>query len=122
MGTAKGALACANCLAWLLATCPDAAIRDGKRALSIAKQVVEQDPSSGNLDTLAAAYSETESFNDAVRVQQQAVRNSQLKDRKAKTNSARRKRNSANISKPTKRTDRGANLNEPGRARGATPW
>jgi TPR repeat protein len=72
-GTAQGAPACANCLAWLLATCPDASIRDGQRALSIATRVFQQSPSAANLDTLAAAYAETGDFSNAVRAQEQAI-------------------------------------------------
>jgi TPR repeat protein len=72
-GTAQGTPACANCLAWLLATCPDATIRDGRQALSIATRVVQQNPSAANLDTLGAAYAETGLFSDAVRAQEQAI-------------------------------------------------
>jgi len=65
--------ACENCLAWLLATCPDANLRDGQQALSIATRVVQQNRSAANLDTLAAAYAETGRFSDAVHVQEQAI-------------------------------------------------
>jgi tetratricopeptide (TPR) repeat protein len=53
--------------AWVLATAPDAAIRDGGEALAFAVRAVEL--SGGNdartLDTLAAAYAEKEQFAEA---------------------------------------------------------
>jgi protein O-mannosyl-transferase len=53
-----------NNLAWLLATTPDAALRDGSKAVALAAQANQ---SSGNrnptiLHTLAAAYAETRSY------------------------------------------------------------
>ncbi len=46
-------------LAWLLATCPDARIRNGPRAASLARHVLELDPHHPYLpETLAAAYAE----------------------------------------------------------------
>ncbi len=62
-------------LAWLLATCDDAAIRDGPGAVSLAEKAVAasngQDPS--YLDTLAAAYAEAGQFTKAVTVQKEAM-------------------------------------------------
>lgn len=61
--------------AWLLATCPDADIRNGKRALQSALEaqnvgVADKD----RLDeTLAAAYAEMGNFESAVKRQQQAI-------------------------------------------------
>ena len=53
-----------NNLAWLLATCPDAALRDGRRAAALAAEAdrlaTVADPNS--LDTLAAAYAEAGDF------------------------------------------------------------
>lgn len=73
-GTSQGAVACENCLAWLLATCPNDKIRDGKRAVDIAEQVVARSPSAANVDTLAAAYAEVGRFDRAIATQQEALR------------------------------------------------
>lgn len=52
-------------LAWLLATCPDASVRDGARALGLAQRAVmlHEDPHS--LDCLAAAHAECGDFPEA---------------------------------------------------------
>lgn len=66
----------ANNLAWCLATCPDAAIRDGDEAVRIAERVC-QDIGTKNpavMDTLAAAYAEAGRMEDAVRTARSAVR------------------------------------------------
>jgi uncharacterized protein YceK len=63
----------ANNLAWLLATCPDPAWRDGERALTLAKELVERDRTGPYLDTLAAAYAELGRFGKAVKAQEQAI-------------------------------------------------
>jgi cytochrome c-type biogenesis protein CcmH/NrfG len=54
-------------LAWLLATCPDAYIRDGRRAVSLARHALELAHDHPNLpETLAAAYAEAGNFELAV--------------------------------------------------------
>ena len=62
-------------LAWLLATCPEAAYRDGGKALTAAKRGCEllgwNDFRA--LDRLAAAYGELAKFDDAVHWQTQAI-------------------------------------------------
>jgi len=64
-----------NNLAWLLATCPENSLRDGKKAVELAQQAVQL--SGGNspeiLDTLAAAYAEAGSFPEAVETAQRAL-------------------------------------------------
>jgi tetratricopeptide (TPR) repeat protein len=63
-----------NNLAWLLATAPDSAVRNGPRALVLAEQLVawkRDDPA--YLDTFAAAYAEVGRFDDAVKTQRQAL-------------------------------------------------
>jgi protein O-mannosyl-transferase len=56
-----------NALAWLLATCPEAQLRDGKKAVQIGERVAELTnrklPQA--LDTLAAAFAEAGRFEDA---------------------------------------------------------
>ena len=64
-----------NNLAWLLATCPDNSVRNGQKAVALARQAVQL--SGGNipeiLDTLAAAYAEAGSFSEAVATAQLAL-------------------------------------------------
>jgi tetratricopeptide (TPR) repeat protein len=62
-------------LAWMLATWPDASIRDGKKAVALAGQANQM--TSGRdaevLRTLAAAYAETGRFTEAVSTAQKAL-------------------------------------------------
>ena len=66
-----------NNLAWLMAVCPDARYRNGKKALEYAKKACAlggwQDPSC--VDTLAAAYAEAGDFRDAVKWEKRAMKN-----------------------------------------------
>jgi phosphatidylglycerol:prolipoprotein diacylglycerol transferase len=62
-------------LAWILATCPDAAVRDGAKAVKAAERACQLtgfgDPPA--LDALAAAYAEAGRFGDARRHAQRAA-------------------------------------------------
>lgn len=63
-----------NNYVWLLATSPDDRIRDGKEALRLGEMFIKgktDDP--GYLDTLAAAYAEAGSFDEAVQLQSELV-------------------------------------------------
>jgi len=64
-----------NNLAWLWATSPKEAVRDGKRAVEYARKAAEltnwEDP--GVLDTLAAAYAEDSNFAEAVKWENKAL-------------------------------------------------
>jgi protein O-mannosyl-transferase len=64
-----------NNLAWVMATCPDASIRNGPRAIELAQQAERvtggKDPAL--LGTLAAAYAEAGRFAEAVATAQRAL-------------------------------------------------
>jgi len=68
-----------NNLAWLLATSSDDSIRDGNRAIEVAKQAVQlsggQD--ANYLRTLAAAYAESGRFDEATETAQRALQAAQ---------------------------------------------
>lgn len=68
-------LAAMNNLAWLLATCPDAAVRDGGRAVQLAEAARELTPrpEAGLMDTLAAAYAEAGRWHLAVETARGAI-------------------------------------------------
>jgi serine/threonine-protein kinase len=55
-------------VAWILATCPDAALRNGPEAIALARKACELGgPTDGDaLDTLAAAFAECGQFDEAV--------------------------------------------------------
>ncbi|MGA8672121.1 MAG: tetratricopeptide repeat protein [Terracidiphilus sp.] len=63
-----------NDAAWLLATSPEGALRNGKEAVELARHAVQvtsaKEPSV--LGTLAAAYGETGEFDKAIEIEQQA--------------------------------------------------
>ena len=64
-----------NQLAWLLATAPEASLRDGKRAVALAQRAVDL-TDTGNamyIDTLAAALAEAGRMGQAVTAQETAL-------------------------------------------------
>ncbi|MDG2408426.1 MAG: hypothetical protein P8M53_05390 [Pirellulales bacterium] len=64
-----------NNLAWILATCPDKALRDAPRAVTLAEQAARSTNyvDASTLDTLAAAYAELGAFEKAVMTQRKAI-------------------------------------------------
>lgn len=68
-------LSALNDLAWFLAACPDAAYRDGRKAIEAATRASElaewKDPDM--IDTLAASYAEVEEFDEALKWQAKAL-------------------------------------------------
>lgn len=71
LGAASGYLPAINDLAWMLSTCPDASLRDGKRALALITPVMDQ--SVQMLDTLAAAHAEAGHFDEAIELQRESI-------------------------------------------------
>ena len=69
------ALSITNTLAWVLATSRDANLRDGARALELARACAEKSgyAQAGILETLAAAHAESGDFEEAIRVQRAAL-------------------------------------------------
>jgi tetratricopeptide (TPR) repeat protein len=63
-------------LAWLLATCPEDRVRDGKRAVELATKACELSgwEDADFLRTLAAAQAECRNFEEAVRWQKEALK------------------------------------------------
>ncbi len=66
-----------NNLAWLLATCPIDAVRNGEEAVEAATTACRLTHwnSRGTIDTLAAAYAEAGNFGQAVKYQRQTLEN-----------------------------------------------
>jgi Tetratricopeptide repeat len=62
-------------LAWVLATCPEAVLRNGEKAIENATQACELShwKNANHLDTLAAAKAESKNFDEAVKWQKKAM-------------------------------------------------
>jgi tetratricopeptide (TPR) repeat protein len=73
-----------NNLAWILATCPEASVRNGARAVELAQEANRL--SGGNnavfMGTLGAAYAEAGRFTEAVGVAQRALRLAEVQTNK----------------------------------------
>ena len=66
-------LSIAHSLARLLATCPDDGIRDGERALGLARRVFQRQQTVDHAETMAMALAEAGRFQEALELQQQVV-------------------------------------------------
>lgn len=85
--------------AWILATNPNASIRDGRKAVVMAERAwkISGDDDLPTLDTLAAAYAERGDFSDAILAEERAVR---FADDRATAEECRRHIESFKQSKP----------------------
>lgn len=64
----------ANKLAWILATWPDPAYRDGSQAVALMEPIINASSQTpGELDTLAAAYAEAGQYQQAIATAQRAL-------------------------------------------------
>jgi len=63
-----------NNLAWFLATAPEDSLRNGQEAVRWAEKIYRVTPTPEAADTLAAAYAETDRWNEAIALQEIAVR------------------------------------------------
>jgi tetratricopeptide (TPR) repeat protein len=72
----NASLMCANNLAWILATYPDAKLRNGSEAVRLATEACEADgyKQLTLLDTLAVALAEAGKFDEAIRTSQRLIR------------------------------------------------
>ncbi len=72
-----------NDLAWTLATCPDATVRDGAEAVRLVERLgpMTQIDNATLLDTMAAAYAEAGQFDRAVSAAERAVSLAERSDR-----------------------------------------
>ncbi len=74
-----------NELAWILATCPEDKLRDGKRAIEFATRACKLTNWKVvlYLNTLAAAYAEAGQFDEAIRFQKKVLADPALDDKLA---------------------------------------
>lgn len=65
-----------NSLAWIRATCPNSAFRNGRQAIEYAKRacVIRRWQTADDIDTLAVAYAEAGDFESAIRFGEQAIK------------------------------------------------
>ncbi len=73
LGRFPGDVATRHLLARLLAVSPEEAVRDGARAVELARSVVDEQPAVDHLETMAMAMAEAGRFDDAVTWQQRAL-------------------------------------------------
>jgi protein O-mannosyl-transferase len=99
-------------LAWVLATSPDASLRDGAKAVELAKKVLERAGQANDanvivvLRTLAAGYAESGRFSEAIETAQQALQLAIAQDNFALTKDL--QSNVANYRRNLPLRDRGA--------------
>ncbi|MEM9558480.1 MAG: tetratricopeptide repeat protein [Acidobacteriota bacterium] len=74
--------ALAHTAARLLATAPDAAVRDADRALDLARLAYGVEPSLEHAETLAMAFANYGRFEEAIRIQRRLVQQAQLQNRR----------------------------------------
>jgi tetratricopeptide (TPR) repeat protein len=103
--------------AWQLAASPKASIRNGARALALARQMDRL--AGGNnpviLDTLAAAYAETGQFTEAVDVAQRALALATAQTNAALADTLRRHIQLLQTGSPLRGVSSTNNVPEPGR-------
>jgi len=71
-----------NNLAWLLAVCPNASFRNGEKAVACAREACEltEWKHAAYLDTLAAAYAEVGSFDEAIKCERRYLETKPSRD------------------------------------------
>lgn len=71
----QGYVPAMNGVAWILATDPAPAVRNGTAAVELALQVCEKDgwKNAAYINTLAAAYAEVDKWDEAIATQQRAI-------------------------------------------------
>ena len=80
-----------NDLAWQLATCPDASLRDGKKAVKYATKACDlsQWNNLRQISTLAASYAESGDFSEAIKWETRILRSPKATSQEISTASAR---------------------------------